>query len=293
MLITGKRSLQRGVWYWAFLAPSIVALLAVVVIPFIIGIYYSMTTWDAVNPYVFIGFKNFRTLLDDSLFWNSLFFTTKFAVVFVILINVLGLGLAMLVTRALPGRNFMRTAFYLPNLIGGLILGFIWNFIFIDVFSSLGDLLGIMGLKVWLSTTETGYWGLVIITAWQMAGYVMVIYIAYIESVPTELVEASQIDGAGGWQQFRKIIFPLIFPAFTISMFITLSNSFKIFDQNLSLTKGAPGNTTQMITLNIYQTAYSQKLMALGQAKAVVLFLIIALISILQVYFSKKREVEQ
>jgi raffinose/stachyose/melibiose transport system permease protein len=288
-----RRQKKRDLWYWAFLAPCLAALLVVVIIPFVIGIYYSMTNWDAVNPYVFIGLKNFRTLLSDSLFWNSLFFTTKFAVVFVILINMLGLALAMLVTRALPGRNIMRTAFYLPNLIGGLILGFIWSFIFIDVFSVLGDVLGIMGLKIWLSTTETGFWGLVIITAWQMAGYIMVIYIAYIESVPLELVEASQIDGAGAWQQFRKILFPLIFPAFTISLFITLSNSFKLFDQNLSLTKGAPGNTTQMITLNIYQTAYSQRQMALGQAKAVVLFLIIAVISILQVYYSKKREVEQ
>ncbi|MDP4092191.1 MAG: sugar ABC transporter permease [Bacillota bacterium] len=288
-----KRSLNGGAWYWTFLTPSFVALMIVVLIPFIIGIYYSLTTWDAVNPYSFIGFKNFTNLLHDKLFWNSLLFTAKFALVFVFLINLLGLGLAMLVTRAIPFKNFMRTSFYLPNLIGGLILGFIWNFIFIDVFSTIGDALGISGLKVWLSTTNTGFWGMVIITAWQMAGYVMVIYIAYIESVPVDLIEASQIDGANSWQQFRKITFPLIFPAFTISLFITLSNAFKIFDQNLSLTKGAPGNTTQMITLNIYQTAYSEKQMAYGQAKAVVMFLIIATISILQVYFSKKREVEQ
>ena len=288
-----KISINNEAWYWLFLAPSIIALLVVVLIPFIIGIYYSLTNWDAVNPTVFIGINNFQNLLNDKLFWNTLLFTTKFAIAFVFIMNILGLGLALLVTRTIPGRNFMRTAFYLPNLIGGLILGFIWNFIFIDVFQSIGDALGIEGLKVWLSTTNTGFWGLIIITAWQMAGYVMVIYIAYIESVPVEIIEASQIDGANPWQQFRKIIFPLIFPAFTISLFITLSNSFKLFDQNLSLTRGGPGNTTQMITLNIYQTAFAEQKMAYGQAKAVIMFIIVAVIAILQVYFSKKKEIEQ
>ncbi|ORX23214.1 ABC transporter permease [Thermoanaerobacterium sp. PSU-2] len=283
---------KNGIWYWLFIAPTLLSLIIVVLIPFIIGIYYSFTDWNGINQPVFIGLKNFMTLKDDAEFWNSIFFTAKFAVACIVIINVVGLSLAMLVTRKIFARNFMRTAFYLPNLIGGLILGFIWNFIFVDVFQTISDATHIGWLGGWLSTTNTGFWGLVIVTSWQMIGYVMVIYIAYIESIPTDLIEASKIDGANSWQQFRNVVFPLIAPAFTVSLFITLSNSFKLFDQNLSLTAGAPGNTTQMITLNIYQTAFSAQEMAVGQAKAVIMFLIIAVISIIQVYLTQKREVE-
>lgn len=288
-----KRIYHREAWFWIFLAPCLVALMLVVMIPFMIGMYYSLTDWDGITKPEFIGFANYKTLLEDTLFWNSLFFTAKFSAAYVIIVNVLGLCLALLVTKELPIRNFMRTAFYIPNLIGGLILGFIWNFIFIDVFGAIADATGIAFFKGWLSTTGTGFWGLVIITAWQMAGYVMVIYIAFLENVPTEMLEASEVDGATSWQKFSKITMPLIFPAFTVTLFITLSNSFKLFDQNLTLTQGAPGNTTQMIALNIYQTAYQENKMDLGQAKAVLLFLIIAVISIIQIYNSKKKEVEQ
>lgn len=288
-----NKAFKNELWYWLFLAPCLLALFMVVILPFIIGIYYSMTDWNGINQPVFSGLANYQKLLNDPLFWKSLLFTAKFSVVFIVLINILGLALAMLVTRAIPYRDMMRTAFYVPNLIGGLILGFIWQFVFINVFDLLADKTGWIWLKGWLSTTETGFWGLIIITAWQMAGYVMVIYVAYIESVPIELIEAADIDGANPWQKFTKIISPLIFPAFTVSLFITLSNSFKLFDQNLTLTRGAPGNTTQMIALNIYQTAYTENRMALGQAKAVILFIIIAVISIIQVYYNKKKEVEQ
>lgn len=288
-----KNSFKKDMWYWLFLAPCLIALFIVVILPFIIGIYYSLTDWNGIDKPIFSGIENYKTMFGDELFWNSMVFTAKFAAVFVVIVNVLGLGLAMLVTRALPGKNIMRTAFYMANLVGGLILGFIWQFIFVNVFDALGDITGFMWLKGWLASTETGFWGLVIITAWQMAGYVMIIYIAYIESVPQDLLEATEIDGANAWQKFKNIVFPLIFPAFTVTMFLALSNSFKLFDQNLSLTRGAPGNTTQMLTLNIYQTAYAENRMALGQAKAVVFFVVIAIISIIQVYYNKKKEVEQ
>lgn len=291
-MVKKAKFLKSGIWYWLFIAPTLLSLIIVVLIPFIIGIYYSFTDWNGINQPLFIGLKNFMLLKDDTEFWNSILFTAKFAIACIIIINVAGLSLAMLVTRKIFARNFMRAAFYLPNLIGGLILGFIWNFIFVDVFQTISDATRIGWLSGWLSTTNTGFWGLVIVTSWQMIGYVMVIYIAYIESIPTDLVEASKIDGANSWQQFKNVIFPLISPAFTISLFITLSNSFKLFDQNLSLTAGAPGNTTQMITLNIYQTAFSAQEMAVGQAKAVVMFVIIAIISIIQVYFTQRREVE-
>ena len=180
----------------------------------------------------------------------------------------------------------------MPNLIGGLILGFIWQFVFISAFTAIGEKVGIKALEGWLSTTKTGFWGLVILTAWQMSGYIMIIYIAHLESIPEDVLEAAKIDGATSFQRFRYIIFPLVAPAFTVSLFLTLSNSFKLYDQNLSLTGGAPYNSTQMVAMNIYNTAFVNNNMAFAQAKAVIFFIIIAIISLTQVYYNKKKEVE-
>ncbi|MBC2577097.1 sugar ABC transporter permease [Peptostreptococcus russellii] len=288
----GKYLKKNGMFFWLFLAPVIVALFMVVVIPLFYGIYYSFTNWDGINQPQFIGIKNYIALFSDPEFVNSLWFTTKFAVVSVVLINVLGLGLALLVTQNLKGSNILRTIFFMPNLIGGLILGFIWQFVFIQGFEAIGNAVGIEALKGWLSTTNTGFWGLVILTAWQMSGYIMIIYIAHLESIPEDLIEAAQIDGASVFQRFRHIVFPLVAPAFTVSMFLTLSNSFKLYDQNLSLTAGGPFNSTQMVAMNIFNTAFGQNKMAYAQGKAVVLFIIVAAISLTQVYYNKKREVE-
>lgn len=288
----GKHLKKNGMFFWLFLAPVIVALFMVVIVPLFYGIYYSFTNWDGINTAQFIGVKNYIALFSDPEFMNSLWFTTKFAVVSVILINVLGLGLALLVTQNLKGSNILRTIFFMPNLIGGLILGFIWQFVFIQGFEAIGNAVGIEALKGWLSTTNTGFWGLVILTAWQMSGYIMIIYIAHLESIPEDLIEAAQIDGANVFQRFRHIVFPLVAPAFTVSMFLTLSNSFKLYDQNLSLTGGAPFNSTQMVAMNIFNTAFGQNKMAYAQGKAVVLFIIVAAISLTQVYYNKKREVE-
>lgn len=288
----GKHLKKNGMFFWLFLAPVIVALFMVVIVPLFYGIYYSFTNWDGINTAQFIGVKNYIALFSDPEFVNSLWFTTKFAVVSVILINVLGLGLALLVTQNLKGSNILRTIFFMPNLIGGLILGFIWQFVFIQGFEAIGNAVGIEALKGWLSTTNTGFWGLVILTAWQMSGYIMIIYIAHLESIPEDLIEAAQIDGANVFQRFRHIVFPLVAPAFTVSMFLTLSNSFKLYDQNLSLTGGAPFNSTQMVAMNIFNTAFGQNKMAYAQGKAVVLFIIVAAISLTQVYYNKKREVE-
>ncbi len=288
----GRHLKKNGLFFWLFLAPVIVALFMVVIVPLFYGIYYSFTNWDGINPAEFVGVKNYIALFSDPEFVNSLWFTTKFAVVSVILINVLGLGLALLVTQNLKGSNILRTIFFMPNLIGGLILGFIWQFVFIQGFEAIGNAVGIEALKGWLSTTNTGFWGLVILTAWQMSGYIMIIYIAHLESIPEDLIEAAQIDGANVFQRFRHIVFPLVAPAFTVSMFLTLSNSFKLYDQNLSLTGGAPFNSTQMVAMNIFNTAFGQNQMAYAQGKAVVLFIIVAAISLTQVYYNKKREVE-
>lgn len=287
-----KKLGKNGLFFWLFLAPVLIALIMVVIIPLLYGVYYSFTNWDGINTPVFAGISNYMQLLGDEGFRNALWFTTKFAVVSIVLINAIGLGLALLVTQKIKGSNIMRTVFFMPNLIGGLILGFIWQFVFIQGFDAIGQAVGTEALQGWLSTTRTGFWGLVILTAWQMSGYIMIIYIAHLEGIPEDLVEAAQIDGANVFQRFRHIIFPLVAPAFTVSMFLTLSNSFKLYDQNLSLTGGAPYNSTQMVAMNIYNTAFLENKMAYAQSKALVFFIIIAVISLTQVYYNKKREVE-
>lgn len=283
---------KYGLFFWLFIAPALITLFMVVIVPLLYGIYYSFTNWDGINEPVFQGFTNYVKLLKDQSFRDSLWFTTKFAVVSVILINVIGLSLALLVTQKIKGNNLLRTIFFMPNLIGGLILGFIWQFVFISAFTAIGEKVGIKALEGWLSTTKTGFWGLVILTAWQMSGYIMIIYIAHLESIPEDVLEAAKIDGATSFQRFRYIIFPLVAPAFTVSLFLTLSNSFKLYDQNLSLTGGAPYNSTQMVAMNIYNTAFVNNNMAFAQAKAVIFFIIIAIISLTQVYYNKKKEVE-
>ncbi|OES46697.1 carbohydrate ABC transporter permease [Domibacillus iocasae] len=283
---------NKDLSFWLFLAPVLFALGTVVLIPLLYGIYYSFTDWNGVSYTQFLGLDNYVTLLKDEGFRDALWFTVKFSVASVIVINILGLALAMLVTSKIKSRNLLRTVFFMPNLIGGLILGFIWQFIFTKVFDSIGRATGIEWMQGWLSDSATGFWGMVILMSWQMAGYIMVIYIAYLENVPGDLLEAAEIDGANPWQKFRNITFPLVMPAFTVSMFLTLSGAFKIYDQNLSLTNGGPFNSTKMVAMDIVDTAFKFNMMATAQAKAVIFFIIVAIISLTQVYINKKREVE-
>ncbi|WP_138416251.1 carbohydrate ABC transporter permease [Aquibacillus sediminis] len=283
---------NRDLSFWLFLAPVLIGLGLVVILPLLYGTFYSFTDWNGLTASTFIGLDNYIRLFSDTQFLNSLWFTIKISVVTVILLNFFGLALALIVTRKLKSSNFLRTIFFMPNLIGGLILGFIWQFIFVSVFDDIGKLFGIEGLQGWLSTTNTGFWGLVILTVWQMAGYIMIIYIAYLQNIPNELIEAAKIDGANSFQRFKNITFPLVAPAFTVCMFLTLSTSFKMYDQNLSLTNGGPYESTQMVAMEIVKTAFSANEMAYGQAKAVVFFIIVAIISLTQVYYNKKREVD-
>ncbi len=288
-----KKKSKNNLTYWAFVGPSLFAFSVVILIPLLLGIYYSFTDWNGISKDInFIGFENYIKVFSEESFRNSFIFTTKFTVVSVLVINIIGFSLALLVTRESKISNLLRTIFFMPNLIGGLILGFIWQFIFVNVFNSLGDILGQQWLMGWLSNETTGFWGMIIIVAWQMSGYVMVVYIASLQNVPPELNEAAKIDGANWWQRLRNITIPMVRPAFTISLFLTLSNSFKLFDQNLALTNGGPGNATQMLALNIYQTAFSLNKINLAQAKAVIFFLIVAVIGLAQVYITKKGEVE-
>ncbi|RLL46705.1 sugar ABC transporter permease [Oceanobacillus piezotolerans] len=283
---------NRSVSFWLFVTPTLLALALVVFVPFIYGFVFSFTDWNGLSANEFIGLANYVELFQDKEFLNSIWFTIKFAVASIVLVNVIGLGLALLVTQRMRSSNILRTVFFMPNLIGGLILGFIWQFIFVSAFDAVGSALGIEALQGWLSTTETGFWGLVILNVWQYAGYIMIIYIAYLESVPEELLEAAEIDGANSIQRFWNVKFPLVAPAFTISLFLTLSNAFKLYDQNLALTNGGPFNSTQMVAMEIYNTAFSESDMAYAQAKAVIFFILVAAVALTQVYYNKKREVD-
>ncbi|RKQ35616.1 carbohydrate ABC transporter permease [Oceanobacillus halophilus] len=283
---------NRSVSFWLFVTPTLIALGLVVFLPFIYGFVFSFTDWNGLKATEFLGFANYVEVFKDTEFLNSIWFTIKFAVASIILVNVIGLGLALLVTQKMKSSNVLRTVFFMPNLIGGLILGFIWQFIFISAFDAVGSALGMEALRGWLSTTETGFWGLVILNVWQYAGYIMIIYIAYLESVPQELLEAAEIDGANAFKRFWNVKFPLVAPAFTISLFLTLSNAFKLYDQNLALTNGGPFNSTQMVAMEIYNTAFSEFDMAYAQSKAVIFFILVAAVALTQVYYNKKREVD-
>ncbi|SFL47096.1 raffinose/stachyose/melibiose transport system permease protein [Gracilibacillus orientalis] len=279
--------------YWLFLFPTLLALLLVLIIPFGQGIYYSFTQYNGFEVSAFVGLDNYKNLFSDDQFVYSLWFTAGFSIASVIGINVIGLSLAMLVTQKL-GRisTLFRTVYFMPNLIGGIILGFIWQFIFLKAFTGIADLTGLDIFRGWLSDTETGFWGLVILFVWQMSGYIMVIYVSFLNNVPKELMEAATIDGANIWQSFWKVKFPMIAPAFTISLFLTLSNAFKVYDQNMALTSGGPFGSTEMVTMNIYNTAFKVQEMGYAQAKAILFLIIITFISVLQLYITRKRETE-
>lgn len=282
-------------WFVVFTVPLIFIFIIVVIIPFLVGIYYSFFEWDGIgaNPKVFVGLDNFIELWGDGQFLRSMWLTTLFTVLSVITINVIGLAFALLVTSRIKTANAARTLLFMPYLIGGLILGYIWQFVFVDVFAFLGEVTGLDQVFFnWLVDPQFALYGLVFVFTWQMAGYIMIIYIAGIQAIPNDVVEAAKIDGASTWQRFTRITFPLLMPALTISLFLTLSSAFKIYDVNLSLTGGGPANATELFAMNIYQEIFGSSNYGFGQAKAIVFFLIVAAITLTQVYMTKKREVE-
>lgn len=291
-----KKSLKKKLIASVFIVPSLFIFINVVIIPFFMGIVYSFTDWNGFGfaGSKFVGFKNYLDVFHDDKFMTSFGLTFKYAFFMVLLVNVIGLSLAVLVTSKIKTKNFLRSVYFLPNLIGGLILGFIWKFVFQKFFVQIGDMLGNDAIFFnWLDHPTTSFWAMIFVGVWQMAGYVMIIYIAAIQSISDEVLEAADMDGAGRWLRFRKITFPLIMPAFTISLFLTLSNSFKQYDTNLSLTGGGPFGTTELITMNIFKTAYNYDQYALAQAKAIIFFLVILVVTVTQVVISKKKEVEQ
>lgn len=272
-------------FYAFFTLPTMIAFALAFLIPFLLGIYLSFTEFTTVTDSNWVGISNYvRAFTDDRNFLNAAAFTVKFALVSVVLINVLAFSLALLLTRKLRGTNAFRTVFFMPNLIGGIVLGYVWQLIINGVLIN-------FGVDITFSASY-GFWGLVVLMNWQMVGYMMVIYIAGLQAIPTELIEAAKIDGANARQMLTGIKIPLVMPAFTICTFLTVSNSFKLFDQNLSLTGGAPARGSAMLALDIFSTFYGRTgYEGVGQAKAVVFFLFVALVVLLQLRYSRSREV--
>ena len=275
--------------FWGFLAPCLICFIGVVMIPTLMGLYYSFTDWNGVaKAPSFIGFENYLKVFHDSQYWYSFGYTALFTVCAVLLINGFGFGLALLVTQKFKGATFMRGIFFMPNLVGGLLLGYTWKFIFTKIFPATN----IPILGNWLADNKTGFIGLLILMVWQMSGYMMIIYIAGIQNIPDSVMEAASLDGAVGLKKLFKITIPMVALSFTIGLFLILSNSFKLFDQNMSLTGGNPNHKNEMLALNIYNSAFNSNQMGEAQAKAMIFFVTIAIFSIIQLTITKRAEVE-
>ena len=268
-----------------FVLPTFAAFMIGFVIPFIMGIYLSFCKFTTVTDAKLVGFSNYLKVFQDPTFVHSLWYTALFTVVSVITINLFAFTIAMLLTKAIKGTNVFRTVFFMPNLIGGIVLGYIWQLI-------------INGVLLYFDRTLTysatyGFWGLVILMNWQQIGYMMIIYIAGIQNIPGELIEAAKIDGANNRQLLRHVTLPMVMPSITICSFLTLTNSFKLYDQNLALTAGEPSNKSEMLALNIYNTFYGRTgWEGVGQAKAVIFFLAVALIAVIQLRLTRNKEVQ-
>ncbi|MBR2715023.1 MAG: sugar ABC transporter permease [Ruminococcus sp.] len=278
-----NRSVRK--YFSIFLLPTFLAFILGFVIPFITGLYLSFCKFTTVRDAKFIGLSNYIKMFSDNTFLHSLWYTSLFTVFAVVTINVIAFSIALLLTRNIKGTNIFRTVFFMPNLIGGIVLGYIWQLIF-------------NGILLYFDKTLTfsasyGFFGLLILLNWQQIGYMMIIYIAGISNIPPDVIEAAKIDGATNFQILKKVTIPMVMPSVTISVFLTLTNSFKLFDQNLALTAGEPSGKSEMLALNIYNTFYGRAgFEGVGQAKAVIFFIIVALVALLQLYFTRRKEVQ-
>ena len=272
-----------------FVLPTLAAFTIGFLIPFAEGIYLSFCKFTTVNNAKWVGISNYVTALKDEAFLHSFWFTVAFTVVSTVTINLLAFAVALVLTRGIKGTNIFRTVFFMPNLIGGIVLGYIWQILINCVLSIVEQPL--LGLN-----TPAGYWGLIVLMAWQQVGYMMIIYIAGLQNVSPDLLEAAAIDGANSWQTLIKIKLPMVMSSVTICLFLTLTNSFKLFDQNLSLTAGEPNHATEMLALNIYNTFYARsgpQWKGIGQAKAVVFFVVVVIIALVQLKATSSKEVQQ
>ena len=275
--------------YWPiFLLPTAAAFCIGFLWPFVWGIYLSFCQFTTVSKVTFVGFSNYAKILLDNTFSHAFWLTVLFAILSSVIINVMAFLIALALTKKIKGTNVFRTIFFMPNLIGGIVLGYIWQTLLNGILMSLGQPL------LALSATN-GFWGMIILLSWQQIGYMMIIYIAGLNNVPGDLIEAAQVDGANSWQTLFRIKIPMIMPSVTICTFLTLTNGFKMFDQNLSLTGGEPAKASQLLALNIYETYYARsgpQWKGIGQAKAVIFFLIVVVISLIQLRATSSKEVQ-
>lgn len=279
-----QKTLKR--YFPIFVLPTLIAFSFAFIIPFVMGVYLSFCKFKTITNAQFVGLGNYIKIFADKDFVNAFGFTLKFSVVSIVTINVFAFVLALALTRKIKGTNLFRTVFFMPNLIGGIILGYIWQQMINAV---------LLKYETTLVANPTyGFWGLVILMNWQMIGYMMIIYVAGLQNVPTDLIEAAQIDGATSLQTLFKVKIPMVMPSITICLFLTVSNSFKLFDQNLALTAGAPSKKTAMLALDIYNTFYGRNgYEGVGQAKAVLFFIVVAVIALGQLVLTRRKEVEQ
>ena len=279
-----QKTLKR--YFPIFVLPTLIAFSFAFIIPFVMGVYLSFCKFKTITNAQFVGLDNYIKIFADKDFVNAFGFTLKFSVVSIVTINVFAFILALALTRKIKGTNLFRTVFFMPNLIGGIILGYIWQQMINAV---------LLKYETTLVANPTyGFWGLIILMNWQMIGYMMIIYVAGLQNVPTDLIEAAEIDGATSLQTLFKVKIPMFMPSITIGLFLTVSNSFKLFDQNLALTAGAPSKKTAMLALDIYNTFYGRSgFEGVGQAKAVLFFIVVAVIALGQLVLTRRKEVEQ
>ena len=279
-----EKAIKR--YFPIFLLPTLIAFTIGFIVPFIMGIWLSFCEFTTVTDATFVGLSNYIKAFQDPVFLHSFWYTALFAVVSLVVINVIAFAIALALTQKLRGTNIFRTVFFMPNLIGGIVLGYIWQLIFNGLLAPFATALN---LNEWY-----GFWGLIILVAWQQIGYMMIIYIAGLQSIPGDVMEAAAIDGASGPQRLFKVTIPMMMPSITICTFLSVVNGFKLFDQNLSLTAGEPSKMSEMLALNIYNTFYGRTgWEGVGQAKAVVFFILVVAISLIQLKATRSKEVQQ
>lgn len=289
-----KRFIDKLKVFGLFAAPTTFAFVTVVIIPFLFGIYLTFTNWDGLSDATeFVGFANYLAAFKDAEFWANFGLTFKYVIFTVILTNIIGFAFAYILTSGVKFQNFFRAGFFTPNLIGGVLLGFIWQFIFSNVLVYFGKGYNIPFLSTsWLSDPNKAFWSMVIVTVWQYSGYMMIIYVAGFMNIPADVIEAASLDGAYGFQKLKSIVLPLMVPSFTVCVFLTLQRGFMVYDVNVALTQGGPFESTTMVSMHVYNKAFLSQQYGIGQAEAFFLFLMVALVTVTQVYISKKMEVE-
>ena len=273
--------------YWpVFLVPTLVSFLIGFIVPFILGVWLSFCDFTTVTDAQFAGIENYLRAFQDTIFQHAFWYTALFAIVSLLVINVIAFALALALTQKMRGTNLFRTVFFMPNLIGGIVLGYIWQLIFNGILAQYSQAIN---LNEWY-----GFAGLVILVSWQQIGYMMIVYIAGLQSIPTDVLEAAEVDGAGPWERLKSVIIPMMMPSITICTFLSITNGFKLFDQNLSLTAGEPSKLSELLALNIYNTFYGRTgWEGVGQAKAVIFCLVVVAIGLIQLSATRKKEVQQ